>query len=308
MFKLMLQFVQVAKAQNVTQAANVLCLSQPTLSHNMHKLEDKLETKLFNRTSKGIKLTQSGELLYEQAKMMQHLYENTLIKLKKNKLRHHTELKIGCGDAWWNLFIRDCVEEFRDNYPHSNIAIDIGDHLHLMSLLLSGDINIFVGHEILGLAKYEDVLFHPLFIHVDEVFVRKGHPLLGQLCNNKDLARFPSIALRTPNQRFIHLQNQTPELRSFDKLHYLQEKVTYQTNSLLTALDLLQNSDAIFPYPTGLKSYFESYDVVALKMSDYFNKSAVGVYLHKDKNKDEQTIALLAQFKQIIVDRPNLRF
>ncbi|GLS91644.1 LysR family transcriptional regulator [Psychromonas marina] len=306
MFKLMLQFIQVAKAQNVTQAASVLCLSQPTLSHNMHKLEDKLDTKLFNRTSKGIKLTQSGELLYEQAKMMQHLYENTLIKLEKNKLRHHTELKIGCGDAWWNLFIRDSVRDFRNDFPHSNIAIDVGDHLHLMSLLLSGDINIFVGHEILGLAKYEDVLFHPLFINVDEVFVRKGHPLLGQLCDNEDLARFPTIALRTPNQRFVHLQNQTPELRSFDKLHYLQEKVTYQTNSLLTALDLLQDSDAIFPYPSGMKSYFSTFDIVTLKMPEHFNRSSVGVYLHKDKKQDQQAMALLAQFREMIKNTPNI--
>ncbi len=83
MFKLMLQFIQVAKAQNVTQAANTLCLSQPTLSHNMQKLEEKLGSKLFYRNSKGITLTSSGEVLYEQAKMMQHLYENTLHKLEK---------------------------------------------------------------------------------------------------------------------------------------------------------------------------------------------------------------------------------
>ena len=93
MFKLMLQFIQVAKAQKITQAANQLCLSQPTLSHNMQKLEEKLGSKLFNRNSKGITLTSSGELLFDQAKLMQHLYDNTLIKIEKNKLRHQTELK-----------------------------------------------------------------------------------------------------------------------------------------------------------------------------------------------------------------------
>lgn len=306
MFKLMLQFIQVAKAQNVTQAANNLCLSQPTLSHNMNKLEEKLETRLFNRNSKGIRLTQSGELLYEQAKMMQHLYENTLIKLANNKLRHHEELKIGCGDAWWILFIRDCVQEFRDNYPHSNIAIDIGDHLHLMSLLLSGDINLFVGHEILGLAQYEDVLFHPLFINSEEVYVRKGHPLLGRVCSNEDMARFPSVELGAPNKRYNHLQLQIPEISSYQKRHYLQEKVIYQTNSLLTALDLLQNSDAILPYPAGMKDYFATFEIIPLKILECFNKSAVGVYLHKDKNQDKQTIALLAQFRQMIASKPHI--
>ncbi|PKH04259.1 LysR family transcriptional regulator [Psychromonas sp. MB-3u-54] len=306
MFKLMLQFIQVAKAQNVTQAANNLCLSQPTLSHNMNKLEEKLETKLFNRNSKGIRLTQGGELLYEQAKMMQNLYENTLVKLDKNKLRHNTELKIGCGDAWWHLFIRDCVQEFRGNYPHSNISIDVGDHLHLMSLLLSGDINLFVGHEILGLAQYEDVLFHPLFINSDKVYVRKGHPLLEKTCSNEDLARFPSVDLAAQTNRFSHLQHQTPERSSHQKRHYLQEKVIYQTNSLLTAIDLLQNSEAILAYPASMKDYFANFDLVELKLQACFNKASVGVYLYKDKNQDKQTIALLAQFKQIIASNPNI--
>lgn len=306
MFKLMLQFIQVAKAKNVTQAANQLCLSQPTLSHNMQKLEEKLGSKLFNRNSKGITLTSSGELLCEEAKMMQYLYENTLNKFNKNKQRHHHELQIGCGDAWWNLFIRDCVQEFRDNYPHSNITIDVGDNLHLMSLLLSGDINIFVGHEISGLAQYKDILFHPLFINTDEVYVRKGHPLLGRSCSNEDIARFTSIDLRSSNKLFTHIQHQTPELSSFVKRHYLQEKVIYKTNSLLTALDLLQNSDAILPYPAGMKDYFATFEIIPLKMQEGFNKSPVGAYLHKDKNQDKQTMALLAQFKQIIASKPDI--
>ena len=288
MFKLMVQFIQVAKAKNITQAANHLCLSQPTLSHNMHKLEDKLNTKLFNRSSTGIKLTESGELLYEQAKMLQRLYENTLNKLDKSKLRHLAELKIGCGDAWWHLFIRDYVQEFKERNPHSNIIIDVGDHLYLMSLLLSGDLNIIVGHEILGLAQYEDVLFYPLFSNREEVYVRKGHPLLELSCSNEDLARFPSVDLGAPKKRYTHMQFQVPEITSFQKRHYLQEKLTYNTNSLLTAIDLLQNSDAILIYPAGMKDYFARFDLVQLKLQECFNTATIGAYIHKDKSQDKQ--------------------
>ncbi|MEZ9626450.1 LysR family transcriptional regulator [Aliivibrio fischeri] len=308
MFKLMLQFIQVAKAQNVTQAANTLCLSQPTLSHNMQKLEEKLGSKLFYRNSKGITLTSSGEVLYEQAKMMQHLYENTLHKLEKNKLRHQTELKIGCGDAWWHLFVRDCVQDFRDTNPHSNITIDVGDHLQLMNLLLSDEISIFVGHEILGLAQYEDILFHPLFSSHEEVYVRKDHPLLERVCSDEDIARFPSVDLGASKKRYAHLvQQQNNELSTFQKRHYLQEKVIYNTNSLLTALDLLQNSDAILPYPVGMKAYFEGFGIVPLKMKKCFGKATIGAYLHKDGQQNKQSIALLEQFKELIKSNPQIK-
>lgn len=307
MFKLMIQFIQVAKTQNVTQAANNLCLSQPTLSHNMQKLEEKLGSKLFNRNSKGITLTSSGELLYEQAKMMQNLYENTLNKLEKNKLRHQTELKIGCGDAWWQLFIRDCVQDFRDSYPHSNISVDVGNHLQLMNLLLSDEISIFVGHEILGLAQYEDILFHPLFQCSEEVYVRKGHPLLEITCSNEDIARFPSVDLGAAKKRFSHLvQKQNDKLTTFQKRHYLQEKVIYNTNSLLTAIDLLQNSDAILPYPITMRDYFAGFDLVPLQMKECFSKATIGAYLHKDKLQNKQSIELLEQFKALIKNNPQI--
>lgn len=300
MFKLMLQFIQVAKAQNVTQAANHLCLSQPTLSHNMQKLEKKLNSKLFNRTSKGIKLTESGELLYEQAKMLESLYENTLNKLEESKLRHQAELKIGCGDAWWHLFINDYAKEFRKSSPYSNITIEMGDQLYLMNLLLSGDISISVGHEILGFAKYENVLFYPLFTSRDAVFVRKGHPLLELTCSDEDLARFPSIDLCTPKKRFSHLQYEIPELRSFQKRHYLQEKVTYTTNALAAAIDLLQNSDAIFAYPAGMTDHFANFDLLPLKLQECFSQATIGAYIHKDKTQDEQIVDLLTEFKKLV--------
>ena len=306
MIKLMLQFIQVAKTQNLSQAANHLCLSQPTLSHHMHKLEDKLNTKLFNRTSKGIKLTESGELLYEQAKMLERLYKNTLNKLEESKLRHQAKLKIGCGDAWWHLFIRDYVEEFRQSFPRSNITIDVGDHLYLMNLLLSGDISLSIGHEILGFTKYEDVLFYPLFSSNDAVFVRKGHPLQELTCSDEDLARFPSVDLTTPKKRFSHLRQEIPEVSSFEKRHYLQEKVIYKTNSFLTAIDLLQNSDAILPYPAGMKDYFVSFDLVTLKLQKCFSQATIGAYIHKDKTQDKQTLELLAQFRKIIESKPYL--
>lgn len=307
MFKLMLQFSQVAKTQNITQAANQLCLSQPTLSHNMQKLEGKLGSKLFHRNSKGITLTSSGELLYEQTKLLQHLYDNTLIKLNKNKLRHQAELKIGCGDAWWHLFLRDCVQDFRTTHPHTNITIDVGDHLQLMNLLLCNELSIFVGHEIVGLAQYEDILFCPLFSSHEEIYVRKGHPLLELACSNEDIARFPSIDLGARRKHYANLQQPSPELSSFQKRHYLQEKVTYTTNSFLTAIDLLQNSDAILPYPVDMKAYFETFDIVPLNMLECFNKAIIGAYLHKDGRQDKQSIALLEQFKELIKNNPHIK-
>ena len=82
MDKILQQFLEVATFQNVSHAAKKLCLSQPTLTHNMKKLEESLEVQLFVRTSNGMKLTEFGEVLLEQTRIMQRIYDLERAKSK----------------------------------------------------------------------------------------------------------------------------------------------------------------------------------------------------------------------------------
>ena len=59
-------FYEVARCQNITQAALNLCLTQPTVTKYIHNLEDMLQCKLFNRSQKGLTLTDEGRILFRQ--------------------------------------------------------------------------------------------------------------------------------------------------------------------------------------------------------------------------------------------------
>ena len=59
-------FYEVARCQNITQAALNLCLTQPTVTKYIHNLEDMLQCKLFNRSQKGVTLTDEGRILFRQ--------------------------------------------------------------------------------------------------------------------------------------------------------------------------------------------------------------------------------------------------
>ena len=74
--------------------------------------------------------------------------DNALIKMEFIKERHDRELRVGTGHAWWYLFLRETVETYRQRHPTANIHSELGNHLRLMDLLLSGDIDLFIGHEI----------------------------------------------------------------------------------------------------------------------------------------------------------------
>ncbi|MBR1846790.1 MAG: LysR family transcriptional regulator [Bacilli bacterium] len=68
-------FVVVAEELNITRAAKILMMSQPPLSNQIKNLEDELQTKLFIRGRRSLKLTEEGKYLYQKAKDILSLSE-----------------------------------------------------------------------------------------------------------------------------------------------------------------------------------------------------------------------------------------
>ena len=61
-------FYTVAKAGNISKAAKELYISQPAISKSIQKLEESLNCKLFTRSSRGVLLTDEGEILYDHVR------------------------------------------------------------------------------------------------------------------------------------------------------------------------------------------------------------------------------------------------
>jgi DNA-binding transcriptional LysR family regulator len=282
--KILRQFIEVAMFKNVSHAANKLCLSQPTLTHNMKKLEENLGVPLLERTSTGVKTTEYGDLLLEQAQMMQRIYDNTLAKLAIIKARQVQSLRMGTGHAWWHMFMRDSFNSYRALHPTVNIHIDQGNHLRLMDLLLGGDIDLFIGHEIQGLNAKAGISFLPLFGVSDSLFVRRGHPLCSRVIENFDLQDYPCVELTPDEGRFQHMvEDMQPKRLARNRMH-LQERVIWSTNSMMAAVDMINESDAVMlSYPSCMASYFARYNIVALQTTQQSPRYNVGIYLMREK-------------------------
>ena len=75
-------FLMVAREENITKAAELLHITQPTLSRQLMQLEEELRKKLFQRTNHSIRLTEDGMLLRRRAQEIVQLADKTEMEFK----------------------------------------------------------------------------------------------------------------------------------------------------------------------------------------------------------------------------------
>ena len=115
-------YVTVAEHLNFTKAAEYLFVSQPTLSRLMMELEDELGVTLFTRVGRGLELTESGELLYQEAKKILDLCDNLKTNIQP-RTDSHLSLRIGY-QAYLDLDIMDrSMIEISREHPDIDIAL-----------------------------------------------------------------------------------------------------------------------------------------------------------------------------------------
>ena len=108
-------YVTVAKEQNITRASEKLNISQPAVTKHIKNLENILETKLFERNNKGLKLTETGEKLYQKLKQP----INEIIEIDK-EFSKSKNITIGSHNHLLNKVFGESVNEFYLEYPDIN--------------------------------------------------------------------------------------------------------------------------------------------------------------------------------------------
>ena len=116
--RLLKYFVTVANEGSLTKAANILHITQPTLSHQLKTLEEELQCELFTRSSYGIKLTPTGVLLKNRAEDILELVEKTEHEFKNIAENAPVDIYIGCSESENSKEFMALLKKFNDEYPN----------------------------------------------------------------------------------------------------------------------------------------------------------------------------------------------
>lgn len=128
-------FLTVAREENITKAASLLHITQPTLSRQLMQMEEELGVKLFRRGKHNILLTEEGMLLRRRAQEIVDLAEKTAKELKREEESVSGEISIGCGEAKNMKPLAEMMASFQQKYPevsfniYTAIADDVKERL-----------------------------------------------------------------------------------------------------------------------------------------------------------------------------------
>lgn len=128
-------FLAVAREGNITAAANHLHLTQPTLSRQIHDLEEELGQQLLIRKSHRVELTPEGILLRKRAEEIVSMVDKTSAEFASMENTVSGDIYIGGGETQAIRQIAEIIKDLRERYPdihyhlHSGNAEDVTDRL-----------------------------------------------------------------------------------------------------------------------------------------------------------------------------------
>jgi DNA-binding transcriptional LysR family regulator len=233
-------FLEVARAERLSTAAKRLAMDASTVSRRLHKLEQNMVTKLFDRTQEGHVLTPDGEMLLSSARKMEQDAQHALASIQNHNEENCGQVRVGATEALGNFFISPNLVALQQNFPKIDVNL----------LLFSRYVKISRNEADIAIAverpKSTSMIVSKLCDYKLQLYVHQDY-----LDNNKN--KFPNgIAL---NQLTAH------------------KWVTYVDNLLFTEqLSYLKELDRYFD--DELKASFSSTSII----SQYFAiKSGLGI-------------------------------
>lgn len=190
----------VAETGTITEAADKLYISQPSLTNAIHELEKEMNIQIFHRTNKGIRLSKEGEdflgyarQVLEQAAILEDKYKGGGGGKKQFCVStQHYSFAV-------NAFV-DLIKEYgQEEYDFSlretqtyEIIEDVAQMRSEIGILFLNDFNEAVIHKIL---KSHDLEFHQLFVARPHVFISRTHPLADKsIITNEELTPYPYLS------------------------------------------------------------------------------------------------------------------
>ena len=152
-------FLAVAREENMTRAAELLHVTQPTLSKQLKALEDELGKKLFTRHSFSIQLTEEGILLRKRAEDLVKMVDKITTEFLTLDDVLGGDIYFGLAESYQIRHLASAIKQFKNTFSDMRYHITSGDTEQVTEKLDKGVIDFAVLAETPNTAKYHFLSF-----------------------------------------------------------------------------------------------------------------------------------------------------
>jgi LysR family hydrogen peroxide-inducible transcriptional activator len=260
-------FVVLARVKNFTRAAEELHVTQPALTRVIQKLEDQMGQPLFERKPRDITLTDHGQLLFERAKEILKLVDNTLLEL--SEIGRRGRVRLGAIPTIAPYLLPTLLGSFAQQHPSVSVIVYEDTTNELIKSCTQGDVDLaLVALPIASKLLESEALFTEELL----VVLPRGHRLAkAEKVTIQDTDAYPFVLLNE-----AHCLSET--ILSFCRRSAVQPVSVEHTSQLATVLELVALGHGLSIVP---------------EMARRLDLSNSRVYRSLDVNAPTRTVAML---------------
>ncbi|MGL5694691.1 MAG: LysR family transcriptional regulator, partial [Peptostreptococcaceae bacterium] len=145
-------FIMVAECGKMSVAAEKLFITQPSVSQVIKEIEDYYGIRLFERLSKRLHITESGELLLKYAKHIVESFDD-MERILKYK-GQHVSLRIGATITVGNCILNDIIDKVEKENPQISTKVTINNTDIIENMLLNSELDVAI---VEGIISHKDL-------------------------------------------------------------------------------------------------------------------------------------------------------
>lgn len=187
-------FIEVAKREHVTEAANALHVAQSAVSRQIFNLEAELGVDLFIREGRSVRLTPVGRIFLKHIEQAVNKINQARQVVEEYTDPNRGTVRVGFSSTLASYVLPTAISAFHKSFPHVNFDLYQGSHYHLIDSVKKGNINLALLGPIPG---DEKLTSHVLFTEKLMALLPASQPLakeksltLGQL-QSESFVLFP---------------------------------------------------------------------------------------------------------------------
>lgn len=266
-------FVTVYDERSMTVAGRKLFISQPTVSQAIHELESMYKVVLFERLSRKLYPTSTGEKLYQYANHIIKLIDGMEESLREDSIKK--KLFIGANYTAGTVLIHTCIEQFKILNPSSEIKVVVNKSSVITNMLRKNELDLAVIEELDNPSDLiQDIFYDDKIVIVADP---EYHLFEKKVITANDIANEP-LLLREKGTGVRDLfESNMSQLGLFISPYW-------ESTSAVALINATKNKFGITVLPFQIvKEYIASGELKELKVEGLEQNRKLAIVYHKNK-------------------------